>query len=104
MTHPLLLITMVIGGFFLGALLSHILGILSGKKVEGLGGVNLVQLIFETFYMTCLFSVPFSGNIPLFIITTGLFLYSLYGAFGGEQVKGMKPEDKVFTKWFSGYP
>jgi len=73
------------------------------EKREFLGG-TLYSFIVETLYFAALFSIPMSGNVPIFILVAGLLLYSLYGKFGTERLKPGKPEDEVHTKWFTGYP
>ena len=92
---------LMLAGFILGRIME-----LASKKLEEkefLGG-TLYSFIVETLYFAALFSIPMSGNVPIFILVAGLLLYSLYGKFGTERLKPGKPEDEVHTKWFTGYP
>ncbi len=104
MAHPLVVLLLVVLGFFLGNILVGL-----AKKAEetelGEGPFdNLYALLVGSFYFSTLFSIPLSGNIPLFVLTAAILLYTLYGRFAAEKLKPLKPEDRVVTKWFSGYP
>jgi NhaP-type Na+/H+ or K+/H+ antiporter len=96
---------LVLLGFFLGNIFVYI-----ARKAEDVklfaGGVfdNLYSFLMGSVYFAMLFSVPISGNVPLFVLVAGIFLYTLYGRFGAEKLKPLKPEDRVVTKWFSGHP
>lgn len=106
----LIFAALVIGGFVLGYVIERLAYGLEYKEVKGkkverkfLGG-NPYHFVVEVLYFAALFSIPISGNVPLFIVVSGLLLYSIYGRFGSEKLKPGKPEDGVHTKWFTGYP
>lgn|GEM_PF-2828361 len=108
MTSPIIVLALIVVGFFVGNLLNYVVGILEfkdGKKRLFPGTSETVyNVLIGWFYFAALFSIPLSGNIPLFILAAGAFLYALYGSFGGENLKPSKQEDKATTKWFSGFP
>ncbi|MBR9680614.1 MAG: hypothetical protein GOU98_02195 [Candidatus Altiarchaeota archaeon] len=103
MTNPLVVIGLIVAGFFVGNFLSFAIGFLEKNTFPGTSE-NWYNIIIGWIYFACLFSIPMSGNIPLFIMTAGMFFYALYGSFGKEKLKPLKQEDKVFTKWYSGFP
>ena len=106
MAHFLITLGLIFLGFVLGGLIQSVFGKLEDHNFSLLekGAPNTLNFIIETMYLALVFSIPLSGNIPLFIVIIAFFLYALYGAFGREKLKPRKPEDKVVTKWFSGYP
>ena len=106
MASFLIVIGLIFIGFIVGGLLNTSLGKLEKHKLGILGesGLNTLYFIVEIAYLSLIFSIPLSGNIPLFILIVAVFLYALYGSFGREKLKPRKPEDRVITKWFSGYP
>ncbi|MBR9689428.1 MAG: hypothetical protein GOV01_00825 [Candidatus Altiarchaeota archaeon] len=107
MTSTLVIIALVLLGFVFGQFLNALAESLQRTKATTFGSGpfdNWYSVIAGCFYFTTLFSIPISGNIPLFVLVAGIFLYSLYGRFGGEQNKDLKQEDKVVTKWYSGFP
>ena len=103
MVNPVLMFALIGLGFIVGTLLATGISKLESKKI-GVFGVDVYTFLVETFYFTSIFSIPVSGNIPLFILISALFIYSLYGKFGADKLEPLKPEDKVFTKWYSRYP
>lgn len=103
MASPLIILVLIVAGFFTGNALNYLVGALEGKKFFNTGE-NWYTIIIGWFYFAALFSIPLSGNIPLFILAAGTFLYALYGSFGRENLKPSKQEDKATTKWFSGFP
>ena len=103
MANPIITLALIVGGFFVGNFLKYAIGFLEDKEFPGTSE-NMYNIVIGWIYFASLFSIPMSGNIPLFIMTAGIFLYALYGSFGKEKLKPLKQEDKVFTKWFSGYP
>lgn len=106
MAHFLITLGLIFLGFVLGGLIQSVFGKLEDHTSPLLGenAPNSLNFIVETLYLALIFSVPLSGNIPLFIVIIAFFLYALYGEFGRSKLKPRKPEDKVVTKWFSGYP
>lgn len=105
MAEPITIVLLTVLGFFLG----NVFVILAkgAEKIQLFGGGlfnNLYAFIMGSVYYAMMFSVPMSGNIPLFVLVAGIFLYTLYGRFAAENLKPLKPEDKVVTKWFSGHP
>lgn len=107
MAHPLVVVAMIVLGFFIGSLLNTLASWMEKVNLGFLGGGphdNLYSVFMGTFYFTAVFSIPLSGNIPLFIVGAAIFLYTLYGRFAAEEVEPEKPEDKVITKWYSGLP
>lgn len=105
MAHPLVIFAMLALGFFIGKLLQSLISWMESRQVLGTEAYhNVYSLVVGTFYFTTLFSIPLSGNIPLFIVGAAIFLYTLYGRFAADQLEPEKPEDKVITKWYSGLP
>ena len=105
MAEPLTLILLVVLGFFLGNIFVAIAKWAEGVEMFAKGIFdNLYSFLMGSVYFAMMFSVPMSGNIPLFVLVAGIFLYTLYGRFGAEKLKPLKPEDRVITKWFSGHP
>jgi peptidoglycan/LPS O-acetylase OafA/YrhL len=108
MATPLITVALVLLGFVVGAVLNAIMRFAQGKKLDESFGAPFAPtwetFIAEIFYFACLLSIPLSGNIPLFVLVIGILIYSLYGGYAADKLKPKKPEDKVPTKWFSGFP
>jgi hypothetical protein len=110
MATPLITVVLVLLGFLAGAVLNAFMGFAGKHRLDdtfglsGMPGPTWATFIAETFYFMCLLSIPLSGNIPLFVLVIGILIYSLYGGYASDKLKPKKPEDKVPTKWFSGFP
>ena len=106
MAHFLITFGLLFLGFVFGGLIQSVFGKLEGHRFILLGeeAPNTLNFIVETVYLSLIFSIPLSGNLPFFILIVAFFFYALYGGFGREKLKPLKSEDKVVTKWFSGYP
>ena len=109
MADVLLLLGLVIAGWVLGYLYNWLVEKGEGVKLsqfESLGNApNLVQFLAEVLYFAMLFSVPLSGNIPLTGIMLALFLYAVFGKFGGiPEDKMPNEEDMVTSKWHKMFP
>ncbi|MBR9681581.1 MAG: hypothetical protein GOV00_02145 [Candidatus Altiarchaeota archaeon] len=109
MTNIFVIVGLIVAGWFIGFMYEQFIGWASSiklSKFESLGHQpNLANFLAETFYFAALFSVPLSGNIPLTGIMLSLFLYALFGKFGGvPKGKALKGEDVVITKWHKMFP
>ena len=109
MADILLLSGLVLAGWVLGYLYNWLVEkgeSVQLKQFESLGrSPNLVQFLAEILYFAMLFSVPLSGNIPLTGIMLALFLYAVFGSFGGiPKDKMPEAEDMVTSKWHKMFP
>ncbi len=97
----LVTVAIIAVGYFLGGFLAWGASRLESREFLG---TNVYSLLAGSFYFACLFSAPLSGNMALFIIMVGILLYTLYGGFAARKLEPKKPEDKVVSKWYPGYP
>lgn len=105
MAELVTIVLLMVLGFFMANIFVALAGWAEKKTIFGGGAFdNPYALVMGSLYFATVFSIPMSGNIPLFVLVAGLFLYSLYGSFAADKLKPLKPEDKVVTKWFSGHP
>ena len=90
-------------GYIIGGLIT---GVLTSEKFDEreVFGAKLYDFFIGIFYFGSVFSAPLSGNLALFIIMAGILMYALYGGFAAHKLRPKKPEDKVVSKWYPGYP
>jgi len=103
MAGTLTLVLLLAAGTVVGYIISVLL-----KKMESIGvplvGGNLLQFFMETLYFAMILSAPISGNAIISLLILAILLYALFGGYGAEQLKPLKPEDKVDSKWFPKFP
>lgn len=107
MAGVLAVVGMIIGGYLLGWLYTQFAEGPGAKQVK-LASYTLdntwLEFLGETFYFSTIFSVPFSGNVPLSGIILAMFLYALFGSFGKGPSETGTPEDAVASKWHNLFP
>ncbi len=109
MTDVLIIAGLILSGWVLGYIYEQL--VKKGEDIKlksfeaGGSAPSLATFLAETFYFSALFSVPLSGNIPLTGIILALFLYVLFGSFGGgPKGKKINEEDMVVSKWHRTFP
>jgi len=96
------LLALILAGMALGYVINVVFKKLEKIELPILG--NLLQFSLETFYFTAILCAPLSGNLILSLLILAIFLYALFGTYGQEQLKPLKPEDRVDSKWFPKFP